>query len=182
MLAGLGLDEDALAAVATAVERCGELVDAARAAGVPVYWIELWTETPWRASAWLRSGELDAPLGADEPCVAGTPGARWYRLAPDAGETRVRKTGYSGFLGTGLAERLRADGIRWLGVAGLTTECCVQATATDAVQLDWPVYLPGDAMAAYDAGLHEGALAQMALNVGVVGTSAELAALWGPAS
>ncbi|GAB3601361.1 cysteine hydrolase family protein [Microbacterium tumbae] len=182
MLAGYGLDDAAYAAVAAAVERCGQLVDAARSAGVPVYWIELATETRWRASAWLRSGDLDAPLGDDEPCVVGTPGAEWYGLAPGAGEMRVRKTGYSGFLGTGLAERLRADGIRWVAVAGLTTECCIQATATDAVQLDWPVYIPRDATAAYDLGLHEGALAQMALNVGVIGTSAELVSLWNGAS
>lgn len=178
MLDGYGLDDAAFAAVASAVERCRELVEAARASGVPVYWIELATETRWRSSAWLRTGDPDTPLDDDEPCVVGTPGAEWYRLAPDAEEVRVRKIGYSGFLATGLAERLRADGIRWVSVAGLTTECCIQATATDAVQLDWQVYIPGDATAAYDLELHEGALAQMALNVGVIGTSAELASLW----
>lgn len=178
LLAGYGLDDAAYAAVHGAVEQCDVLVRAARGAGVPIYWIELSTETRWRGSAWLRSGDLDEPLGDDEPCVAGSPGAEWYRLEPAPGEVRVRKTGYSGFFGTGLAEQLHADGVRWVSITGLTTECCIQATATDAVQLDWPVYIPRDATAAYDLDLHEGALAQMALNVGVIGTCAELVSLW----
>ncbi|RXZ66832.1 cysteine hydrolase family protein, partial [Agromyces albus] len=168
------------AAVAAAVERCGELVQSARAAGVPVYWIELGTDpaAPWRASNWLRAGDLDAPLSPDEPCVIGTPGAEWYRLSPAPGELRTRKTGYSGFLGTDLAAELRRRGIRWLSVVGLTTECCIAATATDAIQLGWPVLIADDATAAYDLELHEHALAQLALNVAVIGSSAEITALW----
>lgn len=180
MLEPYGLAPEAAAAVAAAVERSGELVAAARAAGVPVFWIELGTDpaAPWRASSWLRVGDLDAPLSPDEPCVIGTPGAEWYLLEPATGESRTRKTGYSGFLGTDLAAELRRRGIRWVSIVGLTTECCIAATATDAVQLGWPVLIADDATAAYDVALHEHALAQLALNVAVIGSSAELAALW----
>ncbi|GAA1735773.1 isochorismatase family cysteine hydrolase [Microbacterium paludicola] len=178
MLGGHGLDAAAQASVAAAVERCAVLVADARALGVPVYWVELGTVTPWRASQWLRDGDLDAPLGDDEPCVVGTPGAEWYGVQPLAGEARVRKTGYSGFLHTDLAARLRVDGIGWVAVVGLTTECCIQATATDAIQLGWPVYIPDDATAAYDVPLHAAALEQLALNVAVIGSSSELSGLW----
>jgi nicotinamidase-related amidase len=179
-LTAYGMDAAATAALAAAIDRCGDLVDHARAAGVPIYWVELATEpdTPWRASMWLRTGDLDAPLGADEPCVAGTPGAQWYGVEPRPDEVRIRKRGYSGFLGTDLAARLQSDSIQWVTVAGLTTECCVAATATDALQLGWPVVLAEDATAAYEARLHGAAIEQLALNVAVISSVDAVAALW----
>ncbi|WP_353807636.1 cysteine hydrolase family protein [Agromyces sp. SYSU T00194] len=180
LLGGYGLDEAASAHVAAAVERCADLVGAARSAGVPVYWIELATpaDEPWKASKWLRSGSLSEPVGDDEPCVIGTPGAEWYGVAPAEGEPRFGKRGYSGFLGTGLAERLTADGVEWVAVAGLTTECCVAATATDALQLGWPVVLAEDATAAYSLELHAAAVESLALNVAVIGDVATVADVW----
>ncbi|MEV6344341.1 isochorismatase family cysteine hydrolase [Actinoplanes sp. NPDC051851] len=169
-----------LATVQSAVDTIATLVTAARNAGVPVVWVELGSdpERPWRASAWLRGGDPGAPFGPEEPCVVGTPGAEWFGVTPADGEIRVVKRGYSGFLGTGLADRLTSRGIGWLAICGLTTECCVAATATDACQLDWPVLIPQDATAAYEKELHEAALAQLALNVAVLTDSAELIELW----
>lgn len=174
------LDAESAAAVATAVERCGELVARARQRGIPIYWIELATppDRPWRASKWLRTGDASQPLGADEPCVIGTPGAQWYGVRPDAGEPRIAKRGYSGFVGTDLAERLTVDGIEWLVVAGLTTECCVAATATDAFQREWPVLLAEDATAAYSMDLHRAAVETLALNVAVIADVSEIDAVW----
>jgi nicotinamidase-related amidase len=117
-------------------------------------------------------------MAKDEPCVVGTPGAQWYRLRPAAGELRVVNRGYSGFVGTDLDARLRAAGRDWLTVAGLTSECCVQATAQDALQHDWPVVVARDATAAYDPAVHEAALAQLALNVAVLCDSGEVAGQW----
>jgi nicotinamidase-related amidase len=170
----------ALDAVAAAVTATADLVRAARDSGVPVVWVELGSDPArrWRASRWLRTGDPDAPYGPDEPCVLGTPGAQWWGMAPAAGEIRVVKRGYSGFLGTGLEGELRAAGIDWLAVCGLTTECCVAATATDAAQLEWPVLLPRDAVAAYDHGVHKAALAQLAMNVAVLSDGAEVAELF----
>jgi nicotinamidase-related amidase len=99
-------------------------------------------------------------------------------MAPLAGEIRVVKRGYSGFLGTDLHARLRAAGCHWLAITGLTSECCVDATAQDAMQLDWPVVIPRDATAAYDLGVHEAALAQLALNVAVLCDADEVVGLW----
>jgi nicotinamidase-related amidase len=177
---GYGLSPGSLASVASAVTATGELVGAARDAGVPVVWVELGTDPgrPWHAGQWLRAGDPDAAYGPQEPCVLGTPGAQWWGMTPAEGEIRVTKRGYSGFLGTGLEGRLRAAGITWLAVCGLTTECCVAATATDAVQLDWPVLIPRDAVAAYDPGVHEAALAQLALNVAVLSDGAEVSGIF----
>ncbi|NEB03459.1 isochorismatase family cysteine hydrolase [Streptomyces sp. SID13726] len=176
-----GLTEAALTALEAAVTRIGELVDAARAVGVPVFWVELGSDParPWRASNWLREGGFDAPMSPAEPCRLGTPGADWYRMNPAEGEERVVKRGYSGFLGTDLDARLRAAGRDWLTVVGLTSECCVYATAQDAVQLEWPVVVPRDATAAYDLDVNDAALTQLGLNVALLSDTAEVVALWG---
>ncbi|MFF7471800.1 isochorismatase family protein [Streptomyces sp. NPDC008092] len=179
-LTAYGLTDDCRSALDLAVTRTRHLVEAARAHEVPVYWVELGSDParPWRAGNWLRGGDYDAPMGPDEPCVLGSPGAEWFRLRPADGETRIVKRGYSGFLGTDLDARLRADGRGWLTVAGLTSECCVYATAQDAVQLDWPVLVPRDATAAYDLDVHAAALVQLALNVAVLSDADEIVGLW----
>lgn len=181
-LASFGLDEAALAGVAAAVERAATLVDHARAAGVPVVWVELESapDAVWHASSWLHTGDPEAQI-PDAPCITGTAGAEWYRVCPAPGEARVVKRGYSGFVGTGLETLLREAGVTWVTVAGLTTECCVAATAFDAVQRDWPVVIATDATAAYDPRLHDAALESLALNVGLLLSTAELAELWNAA-
>lgn len=178
-LAEYALGEEDLDAVARAIARCAELVDSARAAGIPVVWIELASEptSHWVASSWLLLGDADAPL-LNAPCIPGTAGAQWYGLAPAPGETRVVKHRYSGFVGTDLAERLAAAGVRWVAVAGLTTECCVAATVFDAFQRDLLVVVPEDATAAYSAPLHRTTLDSLALNAAMVMPAAELASIW----
>ncbi|MEV4343011.1 isochorismatase family cysteine hydrolase [Actinoplanes sp. NPDC049596] len=177
MIAGYSPD---LSVIAGALTATGKLVEAARAAGVTVAWVELGSDprNPWQASQWLRAGDPEAAYGPEEPCVLGTPGAEWYGTGPAGGEIRVVKRGYSGFLGTSLETQLRAAGVGWVAVCGLTTECCVAATATDAFQLDWPVLLPVDAVAAYDQEVHEASLAELAMNAAVLSDTDELAKLW----
>jgi nicotinamidase-related amidase len=179
-LGAYGLDAAASASVVDAIAAISALVDSARALGVPVVWIELGSEPGrvWRSSGWLRGAALDAEMSPDEPCIVGTPGAEWYGLEPAAGETRVVKRVYSGFFETGLGETLRSAGVEWVAVTGLTSECCVAATATDAVQLDFPVVIPRDATAAYDVRINENALEQLALNVGQIIDSTELTTLF----
>ena len=179
-LGDYGLDAAASASVVDAIATISRLVDNAREVGVPVVWIELGSQPGhvWRASGWLRGVALDAPMSPDEPCIVGTPGAEWYGVEPAEGELRVVKRGYSGFFETGLAETLRDAGVGWVAVTGLTSECCVAATATDALQSDFPVVIPTDATAAYDVRINENALEQLALNVGQLVTSSDLTELF----
>jgi nicotinamidase-related amidase len=175
-----GLTDAALGALGAAVSCIGELVTTARSVQVPVIWVELGSDParPWHASNWLRAGDYNAAILPGEPCVPGSPGADWYRMEPAAGELRVVKRGYSGFLGTDLDARLHAAGCEWLTITGLTSECCVDATAQDAIQLDWPVVIPRDATAAYDLSVNEAALKQLELNVAVLSDADEVTALW----
>lgn len=165
-LADYGLDDAASDALVAAIAATGRLVDTARNAGMPVFWIELASDpsTPWGSSNWLRGGDPSV-MSADEPCIVGTPGAEWYGVSPAAGEPRILKKHYSGFHQTELDELLRSAHIDWVVVAGLTTECCIAATATDAMQNGYPVLLPTDATAAYEVRIHENALEQLALSV-----------------
>lgn len=178
VLAGWGVDETSIAAVAQTVAGCAVLVAAARDASIPVVWIELAVDpgSRWRASAWLSTGAVD---GDEDPlCVSGSPGAAWWGLDPAPDEPRVRKRHYSGFHGTDLAPTLQRLGIGWVTVAGLTTECCVLATAFDAAQHDLPVVVATDATAAYTPELHASALEILALSVADLRTTAEIATIW----
>jgi len=76
-----------------------------------------------------------------EHCVEGTEGAE---LHPDLATSRIDvivdkgqdpgTDGYSGFDGTGLAERLRGRGVDELTIVGLATDYCVLNTARDALR------------------------------------------------
>ncbi|WP_127781717.1 isochorismatase family cysteine hydrolase [Rhodococcus sp. X156] len=170
------VDEDGLAAVATAVQRTGELVDAFRAAGVPVVWVRLeqTPDQPWESSRWLRGLTADTPWPAEEPCVQGSAGVEWFELSPAPGETVVSKRGYSAFLGTELDQVLRDAGVQWLCTAGLTTECCVLASTLDAAQLGYRVLVAADAVASYTAAEHGAALGILAAHAARLTSSTEL--------
>lgn len=126
-----------------ALTRAQALTAAAREAEVPVIFVRL-------------SGE--------DLCVDGTPGARFIGPQPQAGEMIVTKTRYSAFARTGLADDLRSRGVDTVVLAGLTTECCVQATAWAAFEEDFQVLIADDACAAYDYELHRGALEALKLS------------------
>ncbi len=63
-------------------------------------------------------------------------------LKPQEGDLVVLKTRYSGFAGTTLDSLLRTRGIRYLFLAGIATNVCVESTLRDAYFLDyWPILI-----------------------------------------
>ena len=102
---------------------------------------------------------VDETHGAElHPAIAALPGPvidKGTTPAPDA---------YSGFDGTGLAQRLREAGITHVLVGGLATDYCVRATVLDALDAGFAVTVLCDATAAVDvaAGDAERALREMA--------------------
>jgi nicotinamidase-related amidase len=81
----------------------------------------------------------------------GTPGVEIHgAVAPAAGEPVVQKELPNAFLGTGLEERLRGDGIDALVVAGMMSSMCVDATVRAASDLGFGVTVVHDACAAPD--------------------------------
>jgi ureidoacrylate peracid hydrolase len=113
-------------------------------------------------------------------CVEGTRGAEFIGPLPRPGELIVSKSRFSAFAGTALAQQLRAQGVDTVILAGLTTECCVAASAWAAFELGFQVVLAADACAAYEEeeGLHRHALKALELSGATLAASAELAASW----
>jgi nicotinamidase-related amidase len=143
---------------------------------VPVVFVRLiakpGTESKVAREASQRHGD-EAPL-----CVEGTPGAAFFGPQPKPGETVISKSRFSAFAGTGLADQLHAQGIDTLVLAGLTTECCVAATAWSGFEQDFHVFIAADACAAYEEDLHFSTLEALQLSGAMLGETAEFAQAW----
>jgi nicotinamidase-related amidase len=177
VLGQYGVDMGVVAPALSAAER---LVASARAAGVPVVFVGLFTSPKTDSPAWnermrRRGGnpETDAAL-----CRVGDVGSEFTGPRPLPGELVIQKTRYSGFVGTDLDDRLKVLGVDTLVMAGLTTECCVDSTARDAFDLDYHVFIAADACAAYEADIHAASLKVMELNSAILTDTVQVADAW----
>ena len=114
------------------VERVGELVDAARAAGDLVVWV---------LHAEPGSGGVFDPVQGHVRVMA--------ELAPAAGEPILTKTSHNAFTTTNLQQLLTERGIRELTVCGIRTEQCVETTARVGADLGYAVTFVTDATATF---------------------------------
>jgi nicotinamidase-related amidase len=93
------------------------------------------------------------------------PGSHWTavdrELAPLPGEKVIEKQWASAFFGTDLAAQLRDDGVDSLVITGLTTSGCVRASVVDALQHDFPVVVPREAVGDRNPAAHEANLFDM---------------------
>jgi nicotinamidase/pyrazinamidase len=122
-------------------------IAAATHAGIPVY-----ASRDWHP----RGHPSFAEEGGEWPphCLQDTAGAAFHpdlRLPPDAvvvtKGTRFDKDQYSAFDETGLAERLKKDGIHHLWAGGLAQDVCVCASVLDARRHGFEVSLiPGGSL------------------------------------
>lgn len=169
-----------MAAVQPAVAAAERLVDSARAAGAPVVFVGLFTSRRTDSPSWKERMRRRGGNADDESalCRDGEVGSDFYGPQPLPGEVIVKKTRYSGFVGTDLDARLKALGVDTLVVAGLTTECCVDSTVRDAFSLDYHVFVAADACAAYEADIHAASLKVMELNSAILTDTAAIAAAW----
>ena len=167
------------AALDAALRRVQALIAAARIARVPVAFLRVVTrpETDTDALKLLhaRKGHSEASLAI---CRAGTSGADYHHVRPLPGDIEIEKPLYSGFVGTDLDARLRARGVDTLVLAGFTTDCCVDCTARDAFHRNYNVFVVADACAAYEADLHQGALAGLSRNCALLTDTRAVAEIW----
>lgn len=87
-------------------------------------------------------------------------------LQPSPGEIVIDKPGKGSFHATDLDRILRTRGIRNLIIAGVTSDCCVQATMRDAADLGYECLLVSDATGAVEAANHLGMLTILAAQGG----------------
>lgn len=133
------------------------LVEAARAASVPVVWTQV------RYAADLTDAGFFATKVPALACFAdGAPGG-WGELArsPCPEDTVLVKQHASAFAGTSLAATLRTGGVDTVVVTGVSTSGCVRATATDALAAGFRPIVVAEACADRSRALHENNLADL---------------------
>ena len=171
-IARIGLDRSAGVA---AIEPAKRLLEAARAASIPVVFTR-YSLNPDYSDAGLLL-ELYPGIREAGGMVRGTRGADVIDdLAPREGELTIDKTRYSAFFRTDLEAHLRDLGVDQLIICGVTTNVCVEATGRDAFARDIRVIVVSDATGAHSPELHEAALASIAYGMGEVATVAEVRA------
>jgi nicotinamidase-related amidase len=137
--------------------RAVALIEQARAAGVPVVFIQ----EVHKASMVDIGRELD---GAEGPhCVEGEPGtALADGIEPRPEEFLIRKRRYSAFFGTELEIVLKAYKAETLFLIGGLTDVCVHYTAVDAHQHDYRVRVLTDVVGGSSKRAHDASLEAIA--------------------
>lgn len=108
------------------IERINAVTLRARAAGVPVFFIQHESSV-----GYLEHGSREWQLATG--------------LLVQAGDRRIRKTTPDAFLRTELQVALQALGVKDLVVCGMHSEFCVDTTTRKALALGYPVVLVSDA-------------------------------------
>jgi len=135
-------------------DKSNRLIRAARDAGSPV--VEVQTVHTADKTTWALN-MLDDDQGI---AIEGTEGARRLDglLQPDLCILKIRD---SAFHDTQLAEWLREHDVDRLVLAGVSTESCIAATATDAYARNLRVSIVEDATASVEWRLHEETLQRL---------------------
>ncbi|MFJ5265165.1 isochorismatase family protein [Streptomyces sp. NPDC088387] len=131
----------------------GELIDAARPAGVPVVFTAIaytQAEAAGDAVVWLHKAPGMRALVEGGQEVEIDP-----RLPREPQDHLIVKKGASAFFGTSLAALLTGFGRDTVLVCGATTSGCVRATAVDAVQSGFSVLVPRECVGDRASGPHE---------------------------
>jgi maleamate amidohydrolase len=137
-----------------AVAATGRLIDAGRAAGVPVVFTTIAFAPHGRdGGAWLQKMPGLAALEEGTRPVELDP-----RLPRAGGDTLIVKKGASAFFGTNLHAVLVAQRVDTVILCGATTSGCVRASAVDSVQHGFPTIVPRDCVADRAPGPHEASL------------------------
>jgi ureidoacrylate peracid hydrolase len=174
--ATMGKDVGAAEGVVDGVRR---LVDAARAAAVPVLWLRAdysFERLPDSMLVKLQARGISA-----ECCKPGTWGSDWFGVHPTGDEAIVTKHTYSGFAGTGLQQQLAGIGARTLVFAGVQTQVCVESTLRDAHSLGYFCVVPEDAVASHSPALHQATLNNIRFLFGDVCQTTDAIGAWSAA-
>lgn len=105
-------------------------------------------------------------------------GSKWDKLDPRLGhqpdEPWMKKTKYSCFWGTPLAEILIGNGVDTLIITGCSTDACIRATAIGSIDLGFHTIVPFDAVGSRDPDAAGYALLDIDLKYGDVVSTQEV--------
>ena len=135
----------------------------------------------WTASASDMSANRWFEEDETEVCRTGTWGAEFVEgLRPEPGEAVITKHRFGAFAGTGLDQLLRARSLSSLIVAGVTTNCCVETTAREAVMREFSLIVVEDCVGVKDhlADLHRATLEALGTYFGLVRPASDIIAEW----
>lgn len=111
----------------------------------------------WREKKWPIIHVRHDSVRSDSPFRPNYIGNQVMNFAAELpGEPVVRKTVNNGFVGTDLADRLRALGAPQVVVAGASTDHCVTTTVRGGSDLGFPMTLAADACFTFDRTLPNG--------------------------
>ena len=172
---------------AAAVVNARLVLQAARAAGVPLIYLKI----GWPADQSTAGGpdspnprkELALRLMREQPQLKGkllTFGTWDFEivedLKPEPSDTVIVKSRYSGFHGTDLDSILRGRGVRNLLVVGIASNVCVESTIRDAYFLEyWPVMVSDATMPAGSAEIQRSTIYNVSTFFGWVTTAEDVA-------
>lgn len=159
------------ARIADTIDR---LATAARDAGATVAWLRSVYDFKYLAEAHI------AQRVTEGCCMEGSWGADWFRIRPQPDDLVVTKHTFSGFHDTTLHAELQARGIRTLLLTGVATNVCVDSTLRHGFFLGYHIVLAEDGVGSGNRVGHEGTLATVRVNFGVVAASDALLALLRP--
>jgi ureidoacrylate peracid hydrolase len=165
--------KDTAAAMAM-IPRLQRFLDAARAHGTNIIFIQTIHEPSTDSEAWVgRRSNPDA-----RNCLKGTWGAEFTGIVPQPHEPVVIKHRYSAFLNTRLDSVLRTLKVENLIVLGVATNVCVESTSRHGYMLDYNVVLVPDCSAAYDQAAHDMTVLVHTKYFGSVASSDAVIASW----
>jgi nicotinamidase-related amidase len=159
-----------------AVAPCRRVLAAARTKGLLVIHTreghrpDLSDAHPAKLSRGAPARRIGAPGPMGRILIRGEPGHDIVpELYPELGEPVIDKPGKGAFYATDLETMLRARGIEWLIVCGVTTEICVHTTVREANDRGYRCLVVADACASYFPEFHEVGLRMIGAQGGILG-------------
>ena len=155
------------------------VLDAARAARVPVIYIEIAIDR-LRPEEFPRRGPffLNMPALAATALKKGTWGAAIHdEVKPAPGEPVIGKWIVSAFARSQLDETLKQKGVTELILTGVATNMVVESTARDAIERGYSIITVEDAVTTFSEEAHQAAIAMLRMFGDVASASEVVAAL-----
>jgi ureidoacrylate peracid hydrolase len=161
------------------VEPINRLTEELRGLGVPVIWVlHANSQTAGRSDWELFFNYIVADQVREKTLESLSPGHQqvWSGLTVDPEDAKIIKNRYSALIAgsSGLERLLRSLDVDTVLIAGTKTNICCEATARDAMMLDFKVVMVSDCCAALSDDEHRAALENMIQQFGDVMTGDEV--------